>query len=303
MAKTRKLRRFVLALAAIAAVLCLWLALELREPWPAEQGVHVVARRGGLHVSHRGRLRGLIDGARVQATSLTRDVHAKAHGCVKARFDVGELDPRLPPRTSSRAPGRTTPGCASRAATLAVQSDGVHDARGFALKVMGVPGEKLLPAEKDAATQDFVMINSRASSSAPCPSTRSSRPSWREAAATASSSAAPPGSPGAGTCASCTWPEDAQASARQPAADAQYHSLSAYRLGPEPDRQVLGAKPCECPQAAARRQRATTACATRSGRLAAGDGCFDLLVQLQVAGKNMPVEDSTVEWPRRTLRS
>jgi hypothetical protein len=33
--------------------------------------------------------------------------------------------------------------------------------------------------------------------------------------------------------------------------------------------------------------------------LAQGEGCFDLLVQLQVAGKNMPVEDSTVLWSEK----
>jgi hypothetical protein len=33
-----------------------------------------------------------------------------------------------------------------------------------------------------------------------------------------------------------------------------------------------------------------------TAELATGDGCFDLLVQLQVPGKNMPVEDATVLW-------
>jgi hypothetical protein len=31
-------------------------------------------------------------------------------------------------------------------------------------------------------------------------------------------------------------------------------------------------------------------------RLASGTACFDFMVQLQVPGKNMPVEDTTVEW-------
>jgi hypothetical protein len=30
--------------------------------------------------------------------------------------------------------------------------------------------------------------------------------------------------------------------------------------------------------------------------LQAGEGCFDLLVQPQVAGRNMPVEDASIEW-------
>jgi hypothetical protein len=34
-------------------------------------------------------------------------------------------------------------------------------------------------------------------------------------------------------------------------------------------------------------------------RLATGGACFDFMVQLQVAGKNMPIEDTTVEWSER----
>jgi hypothetical protein len=33
--------------------------------------------------------------------------------------------------------------------------------------------------------------------------------------------------------------------------------------------------------------------------LAAAEGCFDLLVQLQVPGRNMPVEDATVLWSEK----
>jgi hypothetical protein len=33
--------------------------------------------------------------------------------------------------------------------------------------------------------------------------------------------------------------------------------------------------------------------------LSRGDGCFDLMAQLQMAGKNMPVEDATVLWSEK----
>ena len=39
------------------------------------------------------------------------------------------------------------------------QADGHDDGRGLAIKLLGVPGEKLLETDKDALTQDFVMIN------------------------------------------------------------------------------------------------------------------------------------------------
>ena len=40
------------------------------------------------------------------------------------------------------------------------QADGAPDARGFALKLVGVPGPKLIDALRDAVTQDFLFIDS-----------------------------------------------------------------------------------------------------------------------------------------------
>jgi hypothetical protein len=75
----------------------------------------------------------------------------------------------------------------------------------------------------------------------------------------------------------------------------QYHSLSAYRLGPS-QFVKYSARPCEPrkpPRGDKGENRLRDALAAE---LAQGEGCFDLLVQLQVAGKNMPVEDATVLW-------
>ena len=89
----------------------------------------------------------------------TRDAHAKHHGCVNATLTV--LD------------GLATPyavGVFSRPATYraiirfsngtgSVKDDREGDARGMALKLLGVPGEKVLEEERGVTTQDFVMIN------------------------------------------------------------------------------------------------------------------------------------------------
>ena len=89
-----------------------------------------------------------------------RDVHAKAHGCVHAEFRV-EAD--LPARLTH---GVFVPGAVYRAWIRFSNGDGDAtrpdirgDARGMAIKLTGVPGEKLLAAERDAATQDFVLIS------------------------------------------------------------------------------------------------------------------------------------------------
>ena len=61
--------------------------------------------------------------------SARRDAHPKAHGCVRAKVS-----------DSTRA-------------------DTKRDARGIAVKVLGVPASKLLQDEEQATTQDFIMIN------------------------------------------------------------------------------------------------------------------------------------------------
>ena len=88
-----------------------------------------------------------------------RDAHPKAHGCVRATFRVEDV---LPPQL---AQGVFVPG-KSYAAWIRFsngdgdpnRADAKGDSRGMAIKLLGVPGEKLLPAEKDAQTQDFLMI-------------------------------------------------------------------------------------------------------------------------------------------------
>lgn len=90
---------------------------------------------------------------------MRRDAHPKMHGVVKAEFTVL---PNLPAeyqvgifkeaktyqawiRFSNQDPSR--------------QADIKGDIRGMAIKLMNVPGQKLLPDEIDATTQDFLLIS------------------------------------------------------------------------------------------------------------------------------------------------
>jgi catalase len=90
---------------------------------------------------------------------MRRDAHPKMHGVVKAEFIV---EPDLPealrvglfrePRTYQawiRFSNQSDP----------IKPDVKGDIRGMAIKLMGVPGDKLLPAEKDEQTQDFIVIS------------------------------------------------------------------------------------------------------------------------------------------------
>lgn len=89
-----------------------------------------------------------------------RDAHPKAHGCVRAEFRVEASLPMdlahgvFQPATTYKAWIRFSNGNGD-----AARPDIRGDARGMAIKLMGVRGEKILPAEHGASTQDFVLIN------------------------------------------------------------------------------------------------------------------------------------------------
>lgn len=93
-------------------------------------------------------------------TRVMRDAHAKAHGCVKARFTVlPDLDPALRQGVLSE-PGKTWQAWMRLSNGNAYpQFDRVRDARGMAIKLLDVPGKKLLETPASAGNQDFVMFN------------------------------------------------------------------------------------------------------------------------------------------------
>ncbi|ENV48843.1 hypothetical protein P255_02805 [Acinetobacter brisouii CIP 110357] len=87
-----------------------------------------------------------------------RDAHPKAHGCVRAEFQVKKtLSKNL--AQGVFIPGKTYPAWIrfSNGSRDATQADIKADARGMAIKLLNVPGKKLL--EDEDFTQDFIMIN------------------------------------------------------------------------------------------------------------------------------------------------
>jgi hypothetical protein len=94
------------------------------------------------------------------AGSARRDAHPKAHGCVKAEFNIVDT---LPEALSKGmfVPGKNYQAWIrfSNGSGDPTHADIKRDARGMAIKVLGVPGKKLLEDEAEATTQDFIMIN------------------------------------------------------------------------------------------------------------------------------------------------
>lgn len=93
-------------------------------------------------------------------TRVLRDAHAKAHGCVRAQLTVSPaLAPALQHGVFSE-PGKTWQAWMRLSNGNAYpQFDRARDARGMAIKLLDVPGEKLSKSPQHATEQDFVMFN------------------------------------------------------------------------------------------------------------------------------------------------
>lgn len=89
-----------------------------------------------------------------------RTLHTKAHLCAEATFDVLPTAPAELRVSLFATPGprrayvRFSNGIGRR------QSDRLPDLRGLAIKVLDVPGPKLIPGLEGATTQDFLLITS-----------------------------------------------------------------------------------------------------------------------------------------------
>jgi hypothetical protein len=235
-----------------------------------------------------------------------RDVHIKSHGCVKATFTVPELESRFRWGVFSQ-PGQFPAWIRYSNGDYVLHPDKARDARGMAIKLMGVPGRKLLEWKPDAPTQDFVMMNSTNYfirelddyveltkylavgdnfgyfTNNNSPNLLSWR--WRELRLVIGTKKPPPETP----------------------LMTQYFSASAYKLGPDQNIK-FSARPVQCAGAEpAPRSRRWQAGKDKynflrlrmAEQLENAPACFDFLVQPQVPGKAMPVEDATIAWSEK----
>jgi len=88
-----------------------------------------------------------------------RDAHAKSHGILRGEL---HLLPDLPEHLAQGMfkQAKTFPVIIRLSTSPgAIEPDSQPAVKGFALKIIGVEGKKFLPAEADALTQDFLMVN------------------------------------------------------------------------------------------------------------------------------------------------
>jgi hypothetical protein len=94
--------------------------------------------------------------------AVHRGFHAKAHGCLHGELEVlGDRDPQT--LYGMFATTRNYPVWVRLSnAQGTIGKDSSPDLRGFAIKVLDVPGDKILPDERDSKAQDFLMTNQSA---------------------------------------------------------------------------------------------------------------------------------------------
>lgn len=99
----------------------------------------------------------------VNGLPYRRDAHAKATGCARAIFTVnGDIPAQFQHSLFSRPAAEYWAWVRFSNGDFLVQSDSKPDARGMAIKVMGVPGEPIAPELGKHGTQDFIMTNTEA---------------------------------------------------------------------------------------------------------------------------------------------
>lgn len=86
-----------------------------------------------------------------------RGQHAKHHGCVAAAFTVRDDIPEELRHGIFAAPG--TLDAWIRFSNGTWYDDRKNDAHGMAIKVLNVPGPKLLPGSEDRTEQDFLLVD------------------------------------------------------------------------------------------------------------------------------------------------
>ncbi|MCC2615784.1 catalase family protein [Aestuariibacter halophilus] len=100
---------------------------------------------------------------KINGLPYRRDAHAKATGCLRATFSVNGDIPAQYQHSIFSVPGQEYQAWIRFSnGDMTVQADSKPDARGMAIKVVGVKGNKIAPEFEGPAAQDFIMTNTPA---------------------------------------------------------------------------------------------------------------------------------------------
>ncbi len=150
-----------LAGTALASLMLLACASHAATPAPTANadGEIIPADEAAAMASITSGIKASVQKVQAKEGHAFRDAHRKAHGCVSAKFTVlGGLDAKVASGLFAK-PGSYNAVIRYSNGSQAVD-DTKGDARGMAIKVIGVQGPKLLEDEASATTQDFLLMNS-----------------------------------------------------------------------------------------------------------------------------------------------
>ncbi|WP_374323120.1 catalase family protein [Aquipseudomonas alcaligenes] len=233
-------------------------------------------------------------------TRVLRDAHAKAHGCVKAQVTVLQnLVPELRHGVLAE-PGKTWQAWMRLSNGNAYpQFDSARDARGMAIKLLDVPGDKLLSSKATAANQDFVMFNH------PVFFVRDVAEYKQNFAAQASGQKIqaffPSWDPRSWEIRHLIIALKTLAPAPDSPVSATYNSIAPFKLGPHNIKYRVVPAPQSCPPYELPEQNTALPNFLRNAlyqqlSLDRVPACFALQVQRQNADYYMPIEDTSVQW-------
>ena len=228
-----------------------------------------------------------------------RDQHSKAHGCVNAEFNVFDTVPQSMQHGvfAPQFHNKTFPAWVRFSnAAFGMDPDQAEDGRGFAIKLLDVPGDKVMSTIPDEKSQDFILMNhpvflirdvadyllmGELGEAEGDQRMRFFFPTWnpfdwriKDGLIALDILASPPNSP----------------------VDTDYFSVSAYKLGPD-NYVKYAVKRCDVtPHPNRHGDDPKLMRKNLKDILASQDVCFEFMIQPQRDDIYMPVEDLTIEW-------
>lgn len=225
---------------------------------------------------------------------VARGAHSKAHGCVKAYFDIDKSIPSNLQHGVFNTPGRTYKSWirfSNASAGMKDNHDTDKDAHGMAIKLFNIYDDHLLKEAGDPETQDFLLHDSPVFFTANINDYNRFLESddkilyfvegfnpfdWhlRELTHALETLKPPPLSP--------LW--------------TQYFSNTAYKLGPHNIK--FSTRACSKPKRESKTEPTEPDFlqSVLADELKQTEACFDFMVQLQDPDKYMPIEDPSIKW-------
>ena len=233
-------------------------------------------------------------------TRVLRDAHAKAHGCVKAEVTVSaDLDGNLQRGVFSE-PGKTWQAWMRLSNGNAFpQFDRARDARGMAIKLLDVPGEKLSKSPQHASEQDFVMFNHPAFFVRDVAEYKSNFAAQADGKRIAAFF--PSWNPASWEIRHLIIALKTLSPAPETPIATTYNSIAPFKLGEHNIKYRVMPQPEACPEYQVPEQNHDLPNFLRNAlyqqlSLDRVPACFALQVQLQDPAYYMPIEDPSVEW-------